>query len=366
MKAIPEAVVVGLSSRGRLSRLAGLIVEEQGSPVRYLHIQLSDKLNSIFGWASQKFSPSEWAKQNGKDYSMINLSREADAWLEAQALRCYGQFWLPDLRGLFDSEFLVPHLIAWARSQGVSKVCTGHRARITVENEKDYSLCRSRDVAVDQSALLAQNGRKSFSSLVLPLGYLKLGELVKLAVKHEIAKDAEPLADESEHLLDLSKIRALLDTKALSRTKQKGYIIDETQHVLSEHTGLLNFLPGSRTGLEAFPGIDKSFTVLGCDLMKQWLVVGPAEKLTHTKVCLSSRVEWCLAKPKMLESQETLDFQMGFKDATTGQACVKLLADSMLRFEKTTSDLPNGAGRRVTIYRGYVCLGSAQILETYL
>lgn len=365
MKATAEAVVVGLSMRGRLSRLAGLIAEEQGSAVRYLHVQLSDKINTIFGWTPSKFSPAEWAKQHGKEFYQLNVAREADAWFEAQAQRCYGQFWLPDLRGLFDSEFLVPHMIAWARTQGVAKVCTGHRARITVEN-KEYSLWRSRDPEHDQSALLAQNGRKSFPSLVLPLGYLKLNELVKLAVKHEIAVENQALSDENDHMLDFAKIRTLVDTKALSRTKQKGYIIDETQHVLGDHTGLLNFLPGSRQGLEAFPNVPPNFSVLGCDLTKQWLVVGPTEKLKSSRSCLSSRVEWCLQKPKMLESQETLDFQIGFKGSISGQASVKLLADSMLRLEKTTSELPHGAGRRLTIYRGVACLGSAQILETHL
>ncbi|MEO5668477.1 MAG: hypothetical protein ABIR96_10490 [Bdellovibrionota bacterium] len=355
-------VVVGLSSRGKLSRLAGLIVEEQGADVRYLHLVLSPKVNAVFGFDSSDFNPTAWAKSRSKNFHELDLTKESDSWLESEGARSFGQFWTPDLRGLFDSEFLLPRLVAWARSQNISTVSTGHRARITLESERDYSLWRSRDIEHDQSAWLAQGGAKLFSSLLLPLGYLKLGELEKLCVLHEISPQGVSLVDEETRMMDFSKIRGTIDTRSLSRVKQKGYIIDEARNVVGDHDGLINFYPGAPQTSSA-----SSMLALGCDLMKQWLIVVPAEKLAATNACLTARAQWCTTKPKLFTSNEIFDLQVGFKAAEFGKARAKILIDSMLRLEKVsdadTFPFPNG--RRITLYRGAQCLGSAQVLESY-
>jgi tRNA-specific 2-thiouridylase len=367
-KAAPESVVVALSARAKLSRLSGLILEEQGHHVKYAHVLVSDKVKAVFGWEQPVAALEAWVKQSGKDFHKIDLTAEADAWLESEAHRALGQFWSGDLRGLFDSEFLLPRLVAWARSQGATKVSTGHRCRVSMESEKEFSLWRSRDIEHDQSAWIAQKGRKLFPYLNLPLGYLKVTEIEKLCVKHEISREGEKLADESERSADLSRLPDLVDTKALSRVKQRGYIIDETQKVLGEHAGLLRHRLGSRMGLEEMKTVPETFVPLGYDLMKQWLVVAPATKAEAASACLTARAEWCVSKPKLFGHAETFDIQIGFKDPLQGKARVKLLADSMLRLEKNSDAdrFPHPCGRRVTLYRGALCLGSAQVLESYL
>ncbi len=364
---VPETVAVALSRTAKLSRLSGLIAEEQGARLRYVHFLFSPEVNALFGWDDASTGPGPWAKAQARDYTEVDLIRESDAWLQAQGLRALGQFWVPDLRGLFDSEFLVPHLIAWARSQNITKVSTGHRARVLAEGDSEPSLWRSRDVEHDQSAWLAHATRKRFASLFLPLGYLKLSELSKLAVKHSIAAEGEPIADENSRLADFEKLRSLIDTKSLSRVKQKGYVIDESQQVLAEHAGLINFYPGAHKNLEAIKGVPATSVVVGCDLSKQWLVVAPADKFLSSSSCLTSRVEWCVAKPALFGPVDHLEIEFGFKDPMRLTVRAEMQTDSMLRLSRASESatLPFAAGRRVTLYRASQCLGAALVLESY-
>lgn len=362
-----QTIAVALSRRNKLSRLSGLIAEEQGARLRYVHFLFSPKVNALFGWDDASSGPASWAKAEARDYTEVDLVRESDAWLEAQALRALGQFWVPDLRGLFDSEFMLPHLISWAQAQGITKVSTGHRARISTEIDTEAALWRSRDAQHDQSAWLAQASRKRLASLSLPLGYLKLSELSMLAVKNGISAEGEPLADEVSRLADFEKIRSVVDTKSLSRVKQKGYVIDESQHVLGEHAGLINFYPGAKKNLEAIRGVPAGSVVVGCDLAKQWLVVAPADKFVSSSSCLTSRVEWGVAKPALFGPLDVLELELGFKDPVRLTARAEILADSMLRLVRVseTESLPFAAGRRITLYRASLCLGSALVLESY-
>lgn len=356
---------VGLSTRGLLSRLTGRILEEQGASVRYVHMQFSDNVNRAFGWSTtlSSFDRAAWAKESGKDLSVVDLTRESEAWLEAQALRCLGQFWIPDLRGLFDSEFLVPQLGAWAERQGLPRIATGHRARLTADGDKDVVLARSRDVEHDQSSWLAQRGWKSLRGLALPLGYLKLSEIDRLCNENGITSESG-FAGESERLLDAEKLRALLDTRSLSRVKTKGFVIDDHHHVLAEHAGLIGFFPGSRHGLDGLSGVPSGFVPIGHDLGKQWLVVGPIEASPALKTVVGTRTEWCTRAPKMFAESEVLEIQVGFRAPLVGSARVRLLADSMLQFDApgATEPLPFATGRRITVYRGAHCLGSTQAL----
>jgi tRNA U34 2-thiouridine synthase MnmA/TrmU len=367
LASVSETVAVALSRRAKLSRLSGLIAEEQGARPRYVHFLFSPKVNALFGWDDTSAGPAPWAKSQARDYTEVDLVRESDAWLEAQGLRALGQFWVPDLRGLFDSEFMLPHLIAWARSQNIAKVSTGHRARVLADGDSEPSLWRSRDLEHDQSAWLAHATRKRLVSLFLPLGYLKLSELSKLCVKHSIAAEGEALADENSRLADFEKLRSIIDTKSLSRVKQKGYVIDESQHVLGEHAGLINFYPGAQKNLEAIKSVPAASVVVGCDLSKQWLVVAPADKFLSSSSCLTSRVEWAVAKPALFGPVDLLEIELGFKNPLRVMVRAELLADSMLRLLRASESemLPFAAGRRVTLYRASQCLGAALVLESY-
>jgi tRNA U34 2-thiouridine synthase MnmA/TrmU len=367
LSSVPETVAVALSRRAKLSRLSGLIAEEQGARLRYVHFLFSPKVNALFGWEDAPSGPGSWAKSQARDYTEVDLIRESDAWLEAQGLRALGQFWVPDLRGLFDSEFLIPHLIAWAHSQNISKVSTGHRARILADGDSQPSLWRSRDLDNDQSAWLAHATRKRLGSLFLPLGYLKVSELSMLAVKNSIAAEAEALADENSRLADFEKLRTIIDTKSLSRVKQKGYVIDESQHVLGEHSGLINFYPGAAKNLESIRSVPPGSVVVGCDLSKQWLVVAPADKFLSSSSCLTSRVEWGVAKPGFFGPGDLVEIELGFKNPVRVTARADLLTDSMLRLGRVSESesLPFAAGRRLTLYRASQCLGAALVLESY-
>jgi len=356
IKASAGSVVVGLSSRCQLSRLAGFIAEEQGASVRYLHLLFSPKVNAVFGFEATGFDPEAWARSESKDFHRLDLIRESEAWLEAQALRCLGQFWAPDLRGLFDSEFLVPRLLAWARAHKIENVSTGHRARISAENEREFSLWRSRDLEHDQSSWLAQAGRRHFSRLSLPLGYLKLAEIERLCQQHDIARAGERLADESSRLMDFNVVGEKVNTRSLSRVKHKGFVIDESQRAVGEHAGLIGFHLGSPR---------ENAIVVGCDLMKQWLVVGAPARFERVTTYLTGRAEWCTPSPRFMAVSENVEFQVGFSNAAEGKARLKLLVDSMTRLERVapTEAFPFAGGRRVTLYRGALCLGSAQVLE---
>jgi tRNA-uridine 2-sulfurtransferase len=362
---VPTSVVVGLSGRGQLSRLTGHILEEQGFAVRYLHLKFSSNVEKIMGFSKTSFDPRTWAKESGKDFELLDLSKESEAWLQAQALRCLGQMWVPDLRGVFDSEFMVPQLLNWGRRQGMEAVATGHRARLTKESERDFSLWRSRDVEHDQSSWLAQAGRKYFRHLMLPLGYLKFAELARLAIKYGFSNDENDLIGEERRLLDTSKLLSLLDTKALSLSAAKGYVVDHFQQVYGEHSGLVRFRVGTREGFESLLGVPGDFVAVGSDLIKQWLLVGPSKTLNRTEAFLGSRMEWCTAAPRLFSDTELLDFQVGFEKALMGRARARLMIDSMLRLEKVSDEepFPFGFGRRLTLYREALCLGSMQVVE---
>ncbi len=334
--------------------------------VHYLHLRFSPKIEKVMGLEKTPgFDPKAWAKAEVKNVEVLDLSKEADAWLQAQALRCLGQFWVPDLRGLFDSEFLLPQLLAWARSHGVSHIATGHRARLSTESE--VALWKSRDEEHDQSAWVAQAGRKIFKNLLLPLGYLKFAELERLAIKHSFANEGKELVGEEQRLLDSGKVFEEVDTRPLSLTTAKGYVVDKLQQVYGEHAGLMRFRAGTRQGFESLFGMPPDYVAHSCDLSKQWLIIAPSKKVLEGQFFVGNRVEWCTASAKMFSDSEPVEFQVGFEKALRGQGRARLLIDSMLRIdrlEQEGAEFPYAFGRRITLYRGALCLGSMQVLET--
>jgi|GEM_PF-2465370 len=365
-----EKVLLALSSRAVLSRLAVVFLKENHE-VSVVHFRFGEFCNKLLGWqewtSSEETQIQAWCSEKGVEFHVVDLSKEATEFLQALALSNLAQCWRPNLAAFFQSQFLLPQLLVQAENKSIAKISTGHRARTSQEKDGGFSLWRSKDLDEDQSYLLSLAPKAIFSKLLLPLGHTKMQELEKLSKQHALCDaklKSEELISEEKRRASWKETLSILDTKALSRVKAKGYVIDESRHVLGEHAGLLYAEVGSTESLGHL-NLNPDFRILGVDLMKHWLIVGSKARLNR-KLCVSTRVNWSLEWPRL---DRDCDLELLIHPTQkTYPVRARLLLDSMLQLSLREGEASFEAkvGDSLSIYRGSLCLGGMQVLETFL
>jgi tRNA-specific 2-thiouridylase len=366
-----DKILVGVSSQGILSRLSAIFLKESHD-VSLLHVRLGPLSLKAMGWrplhVDEEKALRSWCETHSFELHISSLEKESDVFFEALALQNLGMCWKPELAALFHSQFLIPQLLTFADKHSFERVSLGYRARISLEKDVGYSLWRSKDLEIDQSYLLSFVPKTLMPKLLLPLGHIKGPELQRLCREKDLflVKNKEKeMFEETSSLGSWKDYLGDLDTRALSRVKQKGYVIDSKHLVLGEHSGLMYASVGSREGLPSLLQVPSDFCVVGFDLMKQWMLLG-APELLDKRACLISKVHWTSDRPRM-DRDSDVELRL-HGDSTLFQGRARLLLDSMLQFEVApgTPQFRPKVGDIVSLYRGSHCLGGAQVLETFL
>lgn len=132
-----------------------------------------------------------------------------------------------------------------AKAMGISKVATGHYARIAVdESTGRYCVRKAVDPRKDQSYMLWRLTQEQLSMLEFPLG-----ELLKSEIKEKAREMELPNADapESQEICFTDDYVSYIEER---RGKfPKGNFTDEDGKMLGKHEGIIRYTVGQRKGL---------------------------------------------------------------------------------------------------------------------
>ncbi|HOP65486.1 MAG TPA: tRNA 2-thiouridine(34) synthase MnmA [Bacilli bacterium] len=222
-------------------------------------------------------------------------------------------------------------------------IATGHYAKT-----KDNHLYRGTDRNKDQSYFLAQLSSKQLNNVLFPVGDLTKTEVRKIAneigLNVAIKKDSTGICFIGER-----NYQAFLKNYL---KPNPGEIIDiETNKVVGEHTGLMNYTIGQRKNVGLSGDKERHF-VVGKDIDKNILYVAFKEdnRYLYSDACLidsvnfisDKRPEKCTAKfryrstdiPVNLEYLDNNTILVKYpnkaKAVTPGQACVLYLEEECL------------------------------------
>jgi tRNA-specific 2-thiouridylase len=184
-------------------------------------------------------------------------------------------------------------LLEVADRLGARWIATGHYARVQHTPDGPSRLLRGCNPAKDQSYVLYRLTQRHLQRLLLPLGTIEdKAEVWEIARRLDlpIAHDAE-----SQDLCFLrgGDYRILLQHYAPD-SLQPGPILDEAGYKLGEHQGLPAYTIGQRQGLGI--AAPQRLYVLGFDLARNALIVGPRERLARTS-CQLEAVTFTVALP---------------------------------------------------------------------
>ncbi|NLL02033.1 MAG: tRNA 2-thiouridine(34) synthase MnmA [Mollicutes bacterium] len=230
-----------------------------------------------------------------------------------------------------------------ALNLGADYIATGHYAKI-VGNR----LCRATDLNKDQTYFLAQLAPDQLKNILFPLGEI---------TKPEVRKIADELGLVTAKKKDSTGICFIGERnyqKFISNylKPNPGKIIDiETNEVIGEHTGLMNYTIGQRRNV-GISGNQKRHFVVGKNVKDNILYVafGDDNEYLYSDACLIDQVNFisptrpvfCSAKFRYrgpdvevileyLENNEILvKYPSKVKAVTPGQACVLYLGEQCL------------------------------------
>ncbi len=230
-----------------------------------------------------------------------------------------------------------------ALKYGAEYIATGHYART-----KNNHLYRGIDSNKDQSYFLAQLSSKQLSNVLFPVGELKKEEVRKIA--EEIGLNVATKKD-STGICFIGE-RHYQDFLKNYLKPNPGKVIDiETNDVVGEHTGLMNYTIGQRKNVGLSGNKEKHF-VVGKDIKNNILYVAFKEdnEYLYSDACLIDNVNFisdlrpenCTAKFRYrgedhqvileyLDNNEILvKYPSKAKAVTPGQACVLYLEEECL------------------------------------
>jgi tRNA-uridine 2-sulfurtransferase len=172
-------------------------------------------------------------------------------------------------------------LLDKAKALGFDAVCTGHYARLEV-NEERPDLHRAADLAKDQSYVLAVLTTEQLAGALFPLG-----DSLKSAVRAEAEQRGLAVAQKADsHDICFISDGDTAAYLAGRLGRQPGEFVDESGAVVGEHDGAYAFTVGQRHGLRlGTPAADgRPRYVLGIEPVGGRVTVGPAASLEVTSV----------------------------------------------------------------------------------
>ena len=174
---------------------------------------------------------------------------------------------------------------------GMSKMATGHYARIIEDNDL-FHLKAGIDPKKDQSYFLARLSQQQLGSVLFPLGDKEKESIYEFVEKNGFTHFR---GQESQDVcfLEKNQIGTFLD-KRNSQAAPKGAIVSTEGKVLGEHTGLFHYTIGQRKGL----GIShpEPLYVIGLDAKNNTVMVGTNDELFN-KTIRVKHLQWLAGHP---------------------------------------------------------------------
>ncbi|WP_019137837.1 tRNA 2-thiouridine(34) synthase MnmA [Cellulomonas massiliensis] len=181
-------------------------------------------------------------------------------------------------------------LLDKAVALGFDAVCTGHYARVEERADGTRALHRARDLAKDQSYVLAVMGPRRLARALFPLGDVASKDETRAeAAARGLSVSAKPDSYDICFVADG-------DTQGFLRERlgsRPGEVVDAAGTVVGEHDGAYAFTVGQRRGLHlGRPAPDgRPRYVLAIEPVANRVVVGTADELA-VDVVAADRAVW--------------------------------------------------------------------------
>ncbi|MDR1118487.1 MAG: tRNA 2-thiouridine(34) synthase MnmA [Bifidobacteriaceae bacterium] len=218
------------------------------------------------------------ADKLGLDFYVWDLSEEFEDLVVRDFLDSYAAGLTPNPCVRCNEFVKFQVLLERGVSLGFDAVATGHYARVEATRGAGVTLRRARDLAKDQSYVLAAAGPEALRRCLFPLGAAPS----KAQVRAEAAALGLPMAEKPDSY-DICFV-ADGDTRGFLRARlgpKPGPILDQTGAQVGAHEGAYQFTVGQRRGLRlGRPAADgRPRYVTGVDTAAGVVRVGPASLL---------------------------------------------------------------------------------------
>jgi tRNA-specific 2-thiouridylase len=212
-------------------------------------------------------------------------------------------------------------LLDRALALGFDAVATGHHVRML-----DGVLHRSRDLAKDQSYVLAVLTQEQLAACLFPLGEMTKAQVRAEAARRGFAVATKPDSYDICFIPDGDTHGYLLEQLG----PRPGQVVDALSGaVLGEHDGTFGYTIGQRKGLGlSRPAPDgRPRYVLGIEPVTGTVTVGPAERLA-VRVLEASRAVFSLGHPPDNPARVSVQLQA---HGAAVPGCVEVLGPDTLR-----------------------------------
>lgn len=343
-----ERIAVAMSGGVDSSVSAGLLVE-QGYDVVGVSLRL---------WEGGKLGPrncsdhrgaAEVAKVLGVPHRVLDHRAAFQKLVVRPFAKAYAAGRTPNPCVACNRDFKLGTLMEWADQEGITRVATGHYARLE-RHEERVSLRRGLDQNKDQSYFLYALSQDQLARTVFPLG-----SLTKQEVRSKARDLGLPVAERVESQdICFGDHRALVESLVGSRDLDRGEIVDGTGRVLGHHDGIHRFTVGQRKGL----GISAAVPLYVCriDAPTNRVVVGPREELGSRGFTASS-MNW-IGGPAHLAMQA--EVQIRYRSESV--PCVLyVVGKTRVRVQFLAECPAVTPGQAAVFYRGDEVLGGGWI-----
>lgn len=280
---------------------AGLLVE-QGYDVVGVSLRLWEGRDLGPRNCSDHRGAAEAAAVLGIPHAVLDRRSDFRAHVVEPFARSYLDGQTPNPCVACNRRFKIEELLAWAEARGISRVATGHYARVE-RRCGSASLLRGSDLGKDQSYFLFGLSRRHLERTLFPLG-----EFHKEAVRAKARELGLPAADRPESQdICLGDHRAVVESLAGADRPGPGEIVDGRGNVLGRHDGVHRFTVGQRKGLGL--AAPQPLYVLRIDAARRRVVVGRREEL-RAPAFAAGRVNW-LAPP--LSEEAAAEVQVRYR-----------------------------------------------------
>lgn len=182
---------------------------------------------------------------------------------------------------------------------GADKVCTGHYARISYNEETGrWELLKGVDTNKDQSYFLFSMTQEQLSKTLFPLGGYTKPKIREMAGAHKLVTANKPESQDICFIPD-GNYAAFIERHFPHLAQKKGQVKHVDGTTLGEHGGIHRVTIGQRKGLGIAFG--EPLYVTHIDPQSHEVTVGPREA-TNSAGCTVERVNWIAKDAKAGES----------------------------------------------------------------
>ena len=247
-------------------------------------------------------------------------------------------------------------LMAFADERGISRIVTGHYARISFDEPSGrYLLLKAADPGKDQSYVLYMLTQRQLSRIVFPLGGMHKSEVRELAQANGFS---------NAHKHDSQDICFVPDgdyVSFMSAYTGKDYpcgdFLDESGRVIGTHRGAVRYTTGQRKGLGIALG--EPAYVIGKDMEKNTVTIGKNESL-FADTLIAEDLNW-ISIPELSAPMRVSAKARYRHEEQPGT--LYPLPDGRVRFVFDEPQRALTAGQAAVFYDGDIVVGGGTICE---